>query len=163
MPISFCSSGAPIYGVFKEERTFPPPQNHMRRERYFCFRVRVCRILIVWRGRRTPTRTSIRKRPPHFLELSRRFLRSFLLRIQQSFSPGRLLLWTLTDLTENNLVATNPSNRFDEGRRRSRRRLDVLSDYNESVDATADAFVIAAGGAALEAALPGTVRIVSEG
>eukprot|EP00752_Nemacystus_decipiens_P001683 g1633.t1 len=48
--------------------------------------------------------------------------------------------------------------------RRSRRRLDTPgTDYNESVDASADVFVIAAGGAALESALPGTVRIVSEG
>lgn len=38
-----------------------------------------------------------------------------------------------------------------------------MTDYNESVDATADAFVVTAGGAALDSALPGTVRIVSKG
>lgn len=48
-------------------------------------------------------------------------------------------------------------------RRKRRRRLDVSADYDDTVDASVDAFVVTAGGAALGSAMPGTVRIVSEG
>eukprot|EP00903_Cladosiphon_okamuranus_P015565 g14370.t1 len=50
----------------------------------------------------------------------------------------------------------------EETRVRRGRRL-LSQNYNASVDASADVFAITAGGAALESALPGTVRIVSEG
>lgn len=49
-------------------------------------------------------------------------------------------------------------------RRARGRRLYVSSDdYNTSINAAADVFTVTAGGAAFESALPGTVRIVSDG
>lgn len=161
MPISFCSSGAPFYGVLKEERTFPPESHAVQTVLLLSC---ACVSHLDCLAGKTNTHTRVDTQTPATLPGVVSPLSSKSSSTNKTVvSPGRLLLWTLTDLTENNLVATNPSNRFDESRRRSRRRLHVLSDYNESVDATADAFVIAAGGAALEAALPGTVRIVSEG
>lgn len=48
-------------------------------------------------------------------------------------------------------------------RRRRQRRLYQEEDYDTSVNAAADVFVMTAGGAAFESALPPTVRIVSDG
>ncbi|CAM9558139.1 unnamed protein product [Pylaiella littoralis] len=39
----------------------------------------------------------------------------------------------------------------------------LFANYNVSVNAAADVFIVTAGGAALESALPGTVRIVADG
>lgn len=46
---------------------------------------------------------------------------------------------------------------------RQRRVLWSLEDYDENVNAAADVFTMTAGGAALESALPSTVRVVGEG
>lgn len=46
---------------------------------------------------------------------------------------------------------------------RQRRVLWILQDYDEDVNAAADVFTVTAGAAALESALPSTVRVVGEG
>lgn len=48
-------------------------------------------------------------------------------------------------------------------RRRQRRVLWTLQDYDEGVNAAADVFATTAGAAALESALPSTIRVVGEG
>ncbi|CAM9820602.1 unnamed protein product, partial [Ectocarpus sp. 4 AP-2014] len=83
----------------------------------------------------------------------------------------RLLGITLTDLgltpylgsDVSDFTSTSDSEYAYRRSRRGRRLYITSSDYNTTINAAADVFTVTAGGAAFESALPGTVRIVSEG